>query len=87
MAVKPRQVTVGTTATELTGTDTDTRTGHAILVRPAAAVFVGGPGVTTADGYPLAAGVELALDLGTGERLFAVAASGTVSVSVLRTGV
>lgn len=87
MAVKPRRVTVTTTATELTDRDTDTRSGHSILFRPAAAVFIGGVGVTTADGYPVDANAEMALDLGSGERLFAVAASGTAVVSVLRTGV
>lgn len=87
MAVQALRVTVGTTATELSGADHDVRSGSSVLVRPAADVYVGGPGVTTAAGYLVAAGTELSVDLVGGERLYAVTVTGTVVVSVLRTGV
>lgn len=86
MAVKPARVTVTTAATLLTPATTDARSGSSVLIRPAADVYVGGPGVTTATGYLVSAGAELAMDLQSGETLHAVAASGTVVVSVLRTG-
>lgn len=87
MAVSASRVTVGTAATELSGTDHDRRAGSSLLIRPAADVYLGGPGVTTAAGYLVAAGMEFAVDLVLGDRLYAVAATGTVAVSVLRTGV
>ncbi len=85
MAVRAYRVTVTTTPTKLSDHDADARTGSAIVVRPAGDVYVGGSGVTTAAGYLVAGGTELALDLDVREDLYAVAASGTVSVSVLRT--
>jgi len=88
MTVRATRVTVGTTATLLTaGPDADRRDGSAVLIRPAADVYVGGPDVTTADGYLLAGGSELAVDLQTREQLYGRAASDTVVVSVLRTGI
>lgn len=86
MAVKPSRVTVTTAATLLTPPTTDAKPGSSVLVRPAADVYIGGPGVTTATGYLVAGGSELAMDLNSGETLHAVAAAGSVSVSVLRTG-
>lgn len=94
MAVVPASVAVGTTATLLSGTDpgqagTGSPDGMSILVRPAAAVFLGGAGVTAtaAGGYEVAAGSELSFDLAPGDALYAIAAAGTVTVAVLRTGV
>lgn len=87
MAVSASRVTVGTAATELSGTDHDRRSGSSVLIRPTADVYVGGPGVTTAAGYLVPAGMEFAVDLVGADRLFAVAATSGVAVSVLRTGV
>lgn len=86
MAVRARRVTVTNAATELTDRDTDSRSGSGILIRPAADIYVGGSDVTTAQGYLVAAGAELALDLGSGERLWGRTASGSSVVSVLRAG-
>lgn len=49
-------------------------------------VYVGGPGVTAADGWPVAPGGTVEVDLGAADALWAVAASGTVTVACLWTG-
>lgn len=90
MAVKADVVSVGTSPTQLTvysNPDLGGSTGSTVSVHPASAIFIGGPDVSTASGYPVAGGVDLAVDLDMGERLYAVAASGFVSVNVLRTGI
>jgi hypothetical protein len=50
-------------------------------------VYVGGADVTTATGYPVAAGDALALDLAENEVVYGVVASSTQAVNVIRTGV
>ncbi|MEU6674762.1 hypothetical protein [Streptomyces sp. NPDC046925] len=93
MAVSSAAVTVATSATLLSAADTDSVAGQSIYVTngDAAAVFLGPSGVTTANGYSLAAGASLPwrVDLGIGEALYAVSAAGTSAgaVKVLRTGV
>ncbi len=88
MAVQAAQVTVGTTATLLSGTDTDAVPGLSVAVQgpSGATVYLGGADVTTATGWPVAAGATFAVDLRAGDALYAVVASGTVAVPVLRTG-
>lgn len=46
-------------------------------------VFVGGPTVSTANGIPILAGSSFSIDMVSGERLYAVAASGTPVVRIL----
>jgi hypothetical protein len=47
-------------------------------------IYIGGPGVTTATGTPLAAGAALPIGVvGGGEIPYAIAASGTPTVAVL----
>ncbi len=88
MAVEPARVTIGTAAVLLSGgSDRDDVSGHSVLVRPSAAIRVGGPAVTAADGYELPGGAEYAFDLGPRDFLFGVVATGTVAVDVLRMGV
>lgn len=90
MAVSAAQVSVGTTATLLTGGETDTVHGQAIIVKvPSAAtapIFLGPVGVTTTTGFEVAIGGSIALDLGQGESLHGVAATAQ-TVHVLRVGV
>jgi hypothetical protein len=96
MAVLAQQVTVGTSATQLSPAPTDAFSGSSIAVNNTGSVtvYLGGPTVTTATGYPLVAGAVISVDLvrvgGTtpamDESLFGVAASST-TVSVLVTGV
>lgn len=91
MALGNAQVSVGTTATLLSATETDDRSGSSIAVKvpsgAAAAVFVGKSDVTTATGFSVAVGESVALDLQPGEALYGIVASGTVTVHVLRSGV
>lgn len=87
MAVQSASVSVTTSATQLSGTETDTASGHTLVFTPPSAIYVGPSGVTTGNGYLLTAGVEYVFDLGPGDVLYGVAASGTVVVPVLRIGV
>lgn len=92
MAITSASVTVTTTATLLSGADTDTVAGQTVFITVPAAgqtVFVGPSGVTTATGYPVATGTSFPwpLELGGGEALFGIVAATTQAVSVLRTGV
>lgn len=87
MAVSSVQLAVGTAPVELTAVDSDGNHAQSVLMTNvgAAAVFLGGAGVTTTNGYSLAAGASLSVDLTGDEKMFAVAAvSG--SLHVLRTG-
>lgn len=90
MAVEAARVAVSTTAAKLT-TSTLVYSGvkQAVLVQaPAAAtLFVGGPAVTAAAGFPINAGTSVSIDLTYGEELFGILASGTGSAAVLRAGV
>lgn len=89
MAVSSGQVTVGTTPTLLSAAETDSSAGEQIVVNNSGAVsvYLGGPTVSTATGYALAAGVvSPRLELGTGEALYAVVAAATSTLGVLRTG-
>jgi hypothetical protein len=89
VAVQHAQVTVGTTAAELTVADSDAVPGSSVLfVAPASpTLYLGGAGVTAATGVPVPAGQIVTATLAAGDRLFAVVASGSVVVPVLRQGV
>jgi len=90
MAVTHGQVSVGTTATLLSSTSAG-RDGQTVLVQNPSGgvnVYIGGAGVTTtAYGYLLIGGSAFAIDLQDGEGLYAVVASSTQTVGVLRQGV
>lgn len=88
MAVSSAQVTVTTTAQELSQNEAD-GDGHATLLlsnNGSVDLYVGPSGVTTGTGFKVAAGASLSVDLSPGERLFGVTGSSS-SVHVLRTGV
>ncbi len=90
MAVKAHRDTVGTDRVDLTPTAAaGGRRGIAVDVKvlSGSTIFVGGADVTAAAGRPVEVGESYVADLGQGDRLFAVTASGTAAVSVLRTGV
>lgn len=89
MAVASTQVPVGTAPVELSAPSADHVGGSSVAIQaPVAAVlYVGGPAVTAATGWPIAAGQTLAMDLGTQDRLYGVLASGTGTAYVLRVGV
>lgn len=84
MAVYPQQVTVTSTATALTNATSavEGRSGAmSICNRGTAAVFLGGPTVTTGTGFQLDVGQVLSADPTVG--WFAIAASGSHRVDVL----
>ena len=90
MAVSHSRVSVGTTATKLTS-DYDGKDGQTINVQnPAggADVFLGGEGVTTTSyGFLLGAGISFSVELQDDEKLYAVVASSTQTVNIIRQGV
>jgi hypothetical protein len=90
MAIGHERVSVGTTATKLGDAERD-RDGFTIMVQNpsgGASLYVGGPGVTTASyGYEVVAGAEVGVELLKDEELYAVVASGSQTVNVLRIGV
>lgn len=101
MALSATVVTVAVTPTQLNQPQTDGAPGSslAILV-PAggATVFIGGPTVTAATGWPITAGESLFLDLdersggavsavNPGEVVYAIVAASTQVVNVLSRGI
>lgn len=92
MATRSSIITIGTTATPLLpGTDTDSNRGHrdvALQNTSAVTIYLGGPGVTTATGFPLAAGASLTLDAVQPDSLpLAIVTTGTATIAVLEVGV
>lgn len=87
MASDSHSVSVGTTATRIDSEDLSAGSSAALANVGGATVFVGGPDVTTAIGFPLAAGERMAFDLRRGDEIYGVVASGTVEVRVLEVGV
>jgi hypothetical protein len=89
MAVSHQIVSVGTTATKLTS-DYDGKDGQTINVQNpsgGATVYLGGEGVTTSSyGFTLAAGISFSIELQDDEKLYAVVASSTQNVNILRQG-
>ena len=90
MAVSHEIVSVGTTATKLTS-DFDGKDGQTINVQnPAggATVYLGGEGVTTTSyGFLLGAGISFSIELQDDEKLYAVVATSTQNVNIIRQGV
>ena len=89
MAISHARVSVGTTATKLTS-DYDGKDGQTINVQvptAGATVYLGGEGVTTTSyGYELLAGTSFSVELQDDEKLYAVVASSTQTVNVIRQG-
>lgn len=90
MSVQSASVSVGSTATALTAAESSGSDPVSVAVAVPSGgvtVYVGGSDVTTGNGYPLAGGAAMSIDLRQGERLYGIVASGTQSVNVLRSGV
>ncbi len=88
MAIKAEVVSVATTATLICsggGSVADKRS--AIVKNPSggATVYLGGAGVTTATGFPLAAGESVSVDTIASDDLYGIVASLTQNVNLLRT--
>ena len=90
MAIEHARPTVTTTASAI-ASGTNDRRGQSVLVQnpsAGATVYLGGSGVTSSSyGYALVGGSDISIDLSGGESLFAVVASSTQQVNVLRQGV
>lgn len=88
-----RRVSVGTTATRLDTVEGNDRTGQKIIVKnpsaSAASVDVGGATVTSGAGFELEAGASMSAELTDydEEAVYAITASGTVTVHIFETGV
>lgn len=92
MAASGRRVTVTTSPTRLDTADKsqDHQSGDTIVLRntdASASVDIGGASVASGSGFELVAGAGLSYDLAGSDGLYAIAASGTVRVDVLETGV
>jgi hypothetical protein len=91
MAIDSRAVSVATTATRLdTASESDSVSGSAVALNNngSATVYIGDSDVTTATGFPLAAGASISFNLdGPSDALYGIVASGTVEVRVLEVGV
>lgn len=90
MAVSAAVVTVGTTPTLLTGSESDALLGSHIVVNNTSAVtvYIGGSAVTIATGFPVAAGVTtVRFELGPNEAMYGVVAAATAAVAAIRVGV
>ena len=89
MAISSAQVSVTTSATLLSSTDTDGISGSSLSLvnQGSQTVYLGASGVTTATGFPLAAGASWSADLAPGEALYGIVAATTATVGVIRTGV
>jgi hypothetical protein len=92
MSLAHERVSVGTTATKISS-DYSGKDGQTISIQnpsTSVVVYLGGEGVTTTSyGYALG-GVtvsDMSIDLQDGEKLYAVVASSTQTVNVLRQGV
>ncbi len=87
MAVQAFRVAAGVTVKRLDQHDTVTRVTLVVANRGASSVYLGGQGVTAAEGYELAAGEKLSLELRPSDLgLYAVAASGSVRLDVMQVG-
>lgn len=89
--VQSAQQAVSTAAVVAQGTPaagTGSVPGSHVVLRPANGnIYVGGSDVSSSNGFLVASGGILGVDLETGESLYAVAASGTVTVHILKSGV
>jgi hypothetical protein len=84
------QISVGTTATLLVAASIFHQTAYLHNLSGGGGggggnnpIFLGGPNVTTSNGYKLNSGASLTLSVENYDALYAICASGTVDVSVL----
>lgn len=92
MAIRAQKRTVTTTAQELSSTldDGTPFDPNSISIKNpstnAATVYLGGTdAVTVNDGFPIAPGEGIDIDLAGQDNVFAVCAAGTVDINILRT--
>lgn len=83
------RTTVTTTPTKILASVGGKARGSGAIIKNSSsntAVFLGGSGVTTSDGFQLSGGESVALEFERGESLFAVASSGSVVLHILEGG-
>jgi hypothetical protein len=78
-----RAVSVATTATALH--DATTQSSILVFNNHSATIYVGGPGVTTSTGIPVAAGTGISFDYKYGE-IYGIVAAATADVRILELG-
>ncbi len=84
MSVQSQQVTVTTSATRLDPT-ADQQAKYSLLVRvKTGTIYLGNSGVTSGTGLAVTAGESVSIDVGTGETLYGITASGSATVDVLQ---
>jgi hypothetical protein len=79
-------VSVAATPTKLAAGGSSSNDKASVLVynNGAVTLYVGGAAVTTGTGVPVAAAASFTVDLGPGDDLYAVVASGTCDARVIR---
>lgn len=82
MAVSSSLVSVAVTATVLHTGDGDGDSVN-VINNGAAIVYVGGVGVAVADGFPVAAGGSLSMEVPPGTSVYGIVVTGTVECRVL----
>lgn len=89
MAVSSAVVPVSTTAALLSAGSGSAGSSIIVQAPAAATLYLGGPGVTSANGYPLAQGLSTpVIELeGPGDTLYGVLSTGTGTAAVLRVSV
>lgn len=87
MAIQATQFTLSTVATLVaTGANaTVSDRATAIVSAPSATIYAGGPNVTSTSGIPISPTGWLSIELGPGDLLYLIAASGTPTVQVVTT--
>lgn len=85
MAVKTNRVTVGTSLVELTAGDRNPSS-IAIKVLSGSTIYFGGPDVSTSNGWAVAVGESVSIDLEVGETVHVVTTTGTAEVQTMRGG-
>jgi len=86
MALKDDKYTLSTTA-ELIASGGSASNRKTIMIRDASdTVYIGGPTVTAANGFPIYVDEIFSIELGSQDDLYAIAGSGTPTINVLVSG-
>lgn len=86
MAVVSQQKTLSTTASIIAAAGSSMADKVTCVVKkPSALIYIGGSDVTTTNGMPVDTTDAIALDLGPGDILYAIASAATPTVQVLLT--
>lgn len=83
MPITNTTVALSTTAALLTGTTAGE--GQSVVISADVAWFMGGSGVTTANGIAVSANERVVIDLMPGDKVYGVLASGTGTARVMKT--